>query len=135
MACSTCKGHLQVEDGHDLCPTCLGIGHLREALTDQACMNCRILPLSVREARLREVENLLYRGDLPPSGVPSGGKEKRKRESHSKRRQPARKKPAATDTAPYRHEMDDLRAEIERLKAMVQPLPHLPPAPLLPQAA
>ena len=92
-------------------------------------MNCSILALSVREARLREVENLLYGGDLPPSGVPSGGKEKRKRKAHGERGDPARKKTVATDAAPYRHEMDDLRAEIERLKAMVLPQPHLPPAP------
>ena len=134
MACSSCKVHLQVEDGHDLCPACLGIGHLREALTDP-CMNCSTLPLSVREARLLEVENLMFRGDLPPSGVPSGGKEKRKRVSkHGGRGHPARKRSAATGMAPGRQEMDDLRAEVERLKAMVQPLPPRPPTPPPPQA-
>ncbi|MED6265893.1 hypothetical protein CHARACLAT_030112, partial [Characodon lateralis] len=40
-----------VEDGHELCPKCLSIGHLKEALTDP-CMNCSILPLLVAEDRL-----------------------------------------------------------------------------------
>ena len=78
MACSSCQVVLQVEDGHDLCASCLGVDHLKEALVNP-CMNCAILPHSVRETRLREVENLLEgQGEhLPPSGVVSGGRERK----------------------------------------------------------
>ncbi|MEQ2188819.1 hypothetical protein GOODEAATRI_018773, partial [Goodea atripinnis] len=69
LACASCGVPLQVEDRHDLCPKYLGVGHLREALTDP-CMNCSILPLPVRENRLRQVENLLFAAELPPSGMP-----------------------------------------------------------------
>lgn len=29
-----------LEDRHDRCPCCLGIEHLKQGLTEQACMNC-----------------------------------------------------------------------------------------------
>ena len=121
--CSSCDNRLQVEDGHDLCPKCLGVGHLREALTDP-CMNCGILPLGVREARLREVENLLFQPDAPPSGVPLPVGKKRK----PNRTTPKRKRAVESmATAPHRQEMEDLRAEVERLKAMVaRPAPVVP---------
>lgn len=37
--------------------------HLQEALADEACMNCSIMPRSVRLARLAQLE--------PPTGLPS----------------------------------------------------------------
>ena len=114
-----------MEDGHQLCPSCLGIGHLREALTDP-CMDCGILPLSVREARLQEVEGLLQASTSgTPAVVPAGWNAKRKRGS---RGHSSRKKTATATAAVARHEMEDLRAEIERLKAMVQAPPVPPPA-------
>ncbi|XP_075336649.1 uncharacterized protein LOC142397191 [Odontesthes bonariensis] len=58
-SCSACMAPLQLEDGHDLCPSCLGLGHLRQGLSDESCMNCGILPHAVRAARLAEVERLL----------------------------------------------------------------------------
>ncbi|MEQ2173096.1 hypothetical protein GOODEAATRI_028251 [Goodea atripinnis] len=69
LACTSWEAPLQIENGHELCPRCLGVGHFREALTD-LCMNCSVLPLSVREDRLHQVEGLLFAGELPPSGVP-----------------------------------------------------------------
>ncbi|CAL8292261.1 unnamed protein product [Arctogadus glacialis] len=50
---------LQIEDGHDLCPSCLGLGHLKEGLSDDPCMNCSFMPRAVRVARLAEVEQRL----------------------------------------------------------------------------
>lgn len=66
--CFSCGAELQVEDGHDLCPACLGIGHLCEALTD-SCINCTILPVKVREVWLARVEGLVFTDNLPVSGV------------------------------------------------------------------
>lgn len=57
-SCSDCMASLQPEDGHDLCPSCLGLDHLREALTEGACMNCSFMPREMRVARLAELEQL-----------------------------------------------------------------------------
>ncbi|GLD74087.1 uncharacterized protein AKAME5_002622700 [Lates japonicus] len=32
--CSTCMALLQPDDGHNLCPSCIGLEHLREGLSD-----------------------------------------------------------------------------------------------------
>ena len=55
-SCSACMASLQLEDGHYLFPSCLGLGHLKEGLSDDPCMNCSITPRAVRVARLAEVE-------------------------------------------------------------------------------
>ncbi|MEQ2170004.1 hypothetical protein GOODEAATRI_030744, partial [Goodea atripinnis] len=114
VACASCGVPLQVEDGHDLCPKCLGVGHLREALTDP-CMNCSILPLPVRENRLRQVENLLFVAELPPSGMPQPCSGRQGDAPAEECRSPRRKRPRLE--RPSRQEVDSLRAEVEQLKA------------------
>ncbi|MEQ2169471.1 hypothetical protein GOODEAATRI_025558 [Goodea atripinnis] len=42
--CMVCGAALQADDGHDLCPTCLGRNHLVEALSENSCMNCSFMP-------------------------------------------------------------------------------------------
>ncbi|MEQ2162723.1 hypothetical protein GOODEAATRI_022702, partial [Goodea atripinnis] len=44
------------DDGNDMCPPCLGVDHLREALSDHACSNYSVLPRAVWFARLSSVE-------------------------------------------------------------------------------
>ncbi|MED6256376.1 hypothetical protein ATANTOWER_024759 [Ataeniobius toweri] len=114
---ASCGVPLQVEDGHDLCPKCLGVGHLREALTDP-CMNCSILPLPVRENRLRQVENLLFAAELPPSGMPQPCSGRRGDALAEECRSPRRKRPRLE--RPSRQEVDSLRAEVEQLKALLK---------------
>ncbi|MEQ2284838.1 hypothetical protein AMECASPLE_025672 [Ameca splendens] len=53
---ASCSAPLQPEDGHDMCPLCLGLDHLREAHSDHACSNSSVLPRAVRLARLYSVE-------------------------------------------------------------------------------
>ena len=71
--CVACAAPLEPEDGHDSCPPCLGLEHLRESLTDSACMNCSLLPWVLRVARLAELENRATANDrsalmgLPPN--------------------------------------------------------------------
>ncbi|MEQ2285431.1 hypothetical protein AMECASPLE_031702, partial [Ameca splendens] len=116
VACASCGVPLQVEDGHDLCPKCLGVGHLREALTDP-CMNCSILP-SVRENRLRQVENLIFAAELPPSGMPQPCSGRRGDTPAEERRSPRKKRPRVERQS--RQEVDSLRAEVEHLKALLK---------------
>ncbi|CAL8377230.1 unnamed protein product [Gadus morhua 'NCC'] len=54
--CGACVALLEPDDGHDRCPSCLGFEHLREGLTERACMNCGSMPLALRLARLAAVE-------------------------------------------------------------------------------
>jgi hypothetical protein len=65
-SCVACMASLQAEDGHDQCPACLGVEHLREAVSDNPRMNCSFMPHALRLARLAEVEG---RPGLPPSGL------------------------------------------------------------------
>ena len=57
-ACGSCMAPLEPEDGHDQCVSCLGAAHLREAITEEACINCSTMPWSVRLARLAQVDPL-----------------------------------------------------------------------------
>lgn len=56
---------LQADDGHDLCPVCLGLDHPREALLDDPCMNCSYMSWCLRVVRLAQISP---EGDIPPSG-------------------------------------------------------------------
>ncbi|KAF4109096.1 hypothetical protein G5714_010169 [Onychostoma macrolepis] len=49
--CSSCQVQMGLDDGHDQCPSCLGVEHLRDALEDP-CIHCNMIPLAVRRARL-----------------------------------------------------------------------------------
>lgn len=53
--CTDCGVTLQVDDGHDLCPACLGQNYLVE----NPCMNCSDMPCSVRVARLAQLHQSL----------------------------------------------------------------------------
>ncbi|MEQ2271484.1 hypothetical protein XENORESO_004946 [Xenotaenia resolanae] len=44
LCCASCSAPLQPEEGHDMCPPCLGVDHLREVLSDHACSDCSVLP-------------------------------------------------------------------------------------------
>ena len=70
--CGACVALLEPDDGHDRCPSCLGFEHLREGLTERACMNCGSMPLALRLARLAAVEHpaavdLPSMAPLPPA--------------------------------------------------------------------
>lgn len=58
-----CRATLQQDDGHDCCPSCLGLEHLKHGLTDDACMNCS----TMRTSGLVAVEALLT-SDAPRQG-------------------------------------------------------------------
>ncbi|MEQ2208507.1 hypothetical protein XENOCAPTIV_003562, partial [Xenoophorus captivus] len=62
-----CGAVLQADEGHDLCPTCLGRDHLVDALSEKPCMNCSFMPRALRVARLAQLCPQ-DDADLPPSG-------------------------------------------------------------------
>lgn len=77
LCCRACLAPLQQEDGHDLCPPCLGVEHLQEGLTENACSNCSILPRPVRLDRLAALEQPRQPGKETgqfPAAQPSGFK-------------------------------------------------------------
>ena len=56
IICAGCRAPLEPEDGHMECPACLGIDHLRQGLTEFACMSCTCISRTALAARLVQVE-------------------------------------------------------------------------------
>ncbi|MED6252872.1 hypothetical protein ATANTOWER_018403 [Ataeniobius toweri] len=104
LSCTSCGAPLQVEDGHELYPKCLGVGPLREALTDP-CMT--------------QVEDLLFAGELLPTGVPQVCSGLRVDTSDGDHGGPQR---------PSWQEVDSLRAKVEQLKGFSGTPPSQPPS-------
>ena len=124
--CSTCNVGLEPDDGHDNCHRCLGLAHLREALGDNACMNCSYMPMSVRVARLAELE------DEPEAELPSAQTKRSKRPAqagHSSSRAgvaavdapPSKKKKKAAQKSDDRlgSKVDRLTAELAQMRALL----------------
>ncbi|MEQ2188721.1 hypothetical protein GOODEAATRI_017886, partial [Goodea atripinnis] len=111
------------EDGHDMCPPCLGVDHLREALSDHACSNCSVLPRAVRLARLSSVEQpvdwtVSVQQDPLPLGL-SAASTKRSAEDvplASGRRAKRRGHPGLSSG------VDQLSTELAQMKALLQSL-------------
>lgn len=61
-SCHTRMAPLQPEDSHDLYPSCVGLEHLREGLSEDLSMNCSFMPCAVRVAKLARVERLMGDG-------------------------------------------------------------------------
>ena len=123
--CSNCEARLEPDDGHDLCPTCLGAQHLREALSDKACMNCTYMSRTLRAARLAEVEG---EGELPPSGTKQSKRRVEAPQTQT-RHSRSRAEAAADEAAPpakkktksdrrLTTKMEQLSAELAQMKAM-----------------
>lgn len=49
--CTQCFAGMDMLDGHDRCPSCLGQQHLEDALTNP-CPDCSIMPFELRQQRL-----------------------------------------------------------------------------------
>lgn len=124
MLVCACSGAtpLHVDDGHELWPKYLGVGHLREAF-----INCGILPPSLRQNRLRQVEYLLFRDVLPVSGVAQQSSvshkqgKKHRCGSQESISGPNRKEVRMQD--PSRQKIEALTSGIEHLKALLQAPP------------
>ncbi|XP_073732290.1 uncharacterized protein [Misgurnus anguillicaudatus] len=119
-SCSACMAPLQLEDGHDLCPSCLGFEHLKEGLSDDPCMNCGIMPRAVRAARLAEVEQLLGStssiGHLTPAQrlVPDQSGQSKRQAAEAAGPTPAKKAKGPRLAS----KVDQLTAELNTMKSL-----------------
>ncbi|ROL46884.1 RNA-binding motif, single-stranded-interacting protein 2 [Anabarilius grahami] len=104
--CSTCPNVMDIMDGHRQCPACLGMDHLREALTDP-CPECSIMPLAVRHARLAGLESAS--DSLLPSSSITTADRKRKQASQ------VVKKTKKTRSSDLERKVDKLSSAVELL--------------------
>lgn len=117
--CVACGAALGADDGHDLCPACLGLDHLREALSDDACMNCRYMPRAVRVERLAQFSPTAE-PDLPPSGQVLLPRSKRsKRPSAAAAGAGPRAKKAKPDKG-LSAKVEQLSAELDAMRSLIQ---------------
>lgn len=112
-----CGATLQADDGHDLCPTCLGPDHLREALSDSPCMNCSYMPRAERAARLARVSPQCG-PDLPPTAEMVPRRSRRRGESAVAVAPPPRKRTKSDLGLSTR--VEQLSAELAEMKSLFQ---------------
>ena len=120
--CTSCQAPLQPDDGHDLCPACLGPEHLREALEGNPCMNCGYMSRAARLARLAEVEPPQVDADIPPSGQEATsrpGRSKRRANPGAADAAPPSKRKSKADRAQLSSRVEQLSAELSHMRAML----------------
>lgn len=116
--CVACGSPLQADDGHDLCPACLGPEHLKEALADNPCMNCSYMPHAVRVARLSQLLPQCD-ADLPPSGQVAPPRRSKRRSESTTTVAPPKKKQSRTDRG-LSTRVEQLSAELAEMKSFFQ---------------
>ncbi|KAK9513167.1 hypothetical protein VZT92_026727 [Zoarces viviparus] len=94
---------LHPDDGHDLCPSCLGL-------------NCGIMPRAVRAARLAEAEHLMGVVDQPLSGQlnPTQSTWSKRRATETAEAPSKRAKPSGLSSR-----VDLLTSELARMKSLL----------------
>ncbi|MEQ2169294.1 hypothetical protein GOODEAATRI_023565 [Goodea atripinnis] len=123
LCCASCSAPLQPEDGHDMCPPCLGVDHLREELSDHACSNCSVLPRAVRLARLSSVEQppdwvvSVQQDPLPLGQAPASTKRSAEDVPLASGRRAKWRGPPRLSTR-----VDQLSTELAQMKALLQSL-------------
>lgn len=110
--CSRCLSGMDMLDGHDLCPPCLGMEHLKEALSNP-CPECSIMPVELRQQRLASVCSLTS-GALPASVRSSGSKRKHVHGDDGGQPKPKRKTSSA-----LAKRMDELSATVQQLQTLL----------------
>lgn len=118
LCCSACLSPLQQDDGHDLCPSCLGVEHLREGLSEEACPNCFVMPRAVRLARLAALDPT---ADTQSDQLPAAQPEASKRPAtvaHSS--VPRKKSKKGGSDRKLADRVDFLSSELAQMKALLQ---------------
>ena len=114
--CSACLAPLMEEDGHDQCPHCLGVEHLKQGLTEEQCMNCSYMSRDLKLARLLEVEQQKTDSQMPPSGVVAHKSKCKRKASPPKKVLPS-KKPKKTDQLAVK--VDSLTAQFAEMRELL----------------
>lgn len=129
--CKLCPNTLLPDDGHDRCPSCLGIQHLKEALTDP-CLHCSMLPLSERHLRLAELDPQSSAGLALRSSAPRQAK--KRSASASAGAPPGKKAKSVSQNAPADHSLSTTvaslsseMAEMKRILLSLQPAMSMTP--------
>lgn len=115
MVCIDCRAPLDAEDGHELCPSCLGLDHLKEGLTELACMHCSCLSVACRKERLARVEG----GQLLSARGSTVSLRSKKRPRAEKRETPARPPAKLSKVDLVAQRVDAMAAEFAELKAIL----------------
>jgi hypothetical protein len=113
--CTLCMAVLQADDGHDCCPSCLGLEHLKQGLTEDACMNCSVMSSERRTSRITMVQGLL--GESLPPPPPRKTTSKRKNTESTSASAGKRSK-----EDPLGKKVDVLAAEFAQIKALLMKL-------------
>ena len=120
------------EDGHDQCPHCLGVEHLKQGLTEEQCMNCSYMSRDLKLARLLEVQQQQQEttSQMPPSGVVTHEKCKRKA-SPAKKALPKKKtkKTEKTEKSRLDVKVDSLASQFAEMKELLLNLQQDRPVP------
>lgn len=133
--CVSCGASLQADDGHDLCPACLGPAHLQEGLSDDPCMNCSCLPRALRVARLAQLTSA---DGAPTSAQVAPPTRRSKRRTESTAATPPTKRTRASALSST---VERLSAELAEMRSLFQSRPPVvhseagsstPPMPVLP---
>ena len=123
MICVNCRAPLEPEDGHDKCPNCLGMEHLRQGLTEQACVNCSCLSVVAWVVRIDQLEREL--NPHPPPAKSHLGSPKAQKHRADTREVPAKMRCKLPKPEPLNQKVDTLASEFAQIKAMLlnlQPL-------------
>lgn len=114
--CVSCGALLEAADGHDLCPSCLGVAHLTEGLSDNPCMNCSCLPRALRVARLAQLTS--DTDAPPPSGHVGAPTRRSKRKGESSIAAPPKRR-TRSDSA-LSSKVERLSAELAEMRSLFQ---------------
>lgn len=117
LCCRACLAPLQPEDGHDLCPSCLGIDHLRQGLSEEACPNCFVLPRDVRVARLTALDSLSTQSDDLPAAQPETLK---RPAACAAKSAPLKRAKKSGPTSKLSSQVDFLTSELAHVRALLQ---------------
>ncbi len=126
-SCKLCPNTLLPDDGHDHCPSCLGIQHLKEAMTDP-CLYCAMLPLSERQLCLAELDPNSSASLAQPYIAPRHAQ--KRRTSAAAGAPPTKKKCLPKTENSLSKTVASLSSEMAEMKCLLQSLqPPVPTAP------
>ena len=112
LQCTQCSTPLGDDDGHLLCPPCLGTEHLQEALSDP-CSNCAIMTVEQRQTRLASLATSQVLG--PPVGSLGNRRPHKRRSSGVMAAEPKKKRSSPV----LARQVDTLSADVEQIKSML----------------